>query len=184
MNQMKTHDSQFEPWRSETRHVTYQSRTPWYEISTNGRRRNITCAFHWNLNTRGLAWHVLLLTTTPEPLFRCSLHLRLPHTAKTPRDCLKRDFVAHFRKSQKSWYYDGSMPHQKDCCRLCVASYCSDPSGDRVGPLVGVEEATVTHCDRVPGHASRNDVLWRLSMSHDYDWSWMFLTTASDATKS
>ena len=33
------------------------------------------------------------------------------------------------------------MPHQKYCNRLCVASYCSDPSGDYVGPLVGVLKA-------------------------------------------
>ena len=36
---------------------------------------------------------------------------------------------------------------------LRIVSYCSDPSGDRVGPLVGVAEVTLIHCDRVAGHA-------------------------------
>ena len=45
--------------------------------------------------------------------------------------------MASFRESQASWFYDGSMPHQIDCCRLWVVSYCSDASGDCVSSLVG-----------------------------------------------
>ena len=42
------------------------------------------------------------------------------------------------------------MPHQKDCYRLRVVSYSSDPSGDHVSPI-----AIVRKLDRVAGHATR-----------------------------
>ena len=47
------------------------------------------------------------------------------------------------------------MSHQKDCYRLGVKSYNSDPSGDRVGPLVGVPKAILRHCDCVAGHVTQ-----------------------------
>ena len=43
------------------------------------------------------------------------------------------------------------MSHQKDCYRPGVVSYSSDPSGDCVGPLVGVPAAMSRHYDRVAG---------------------------------
>ena len=46
------------------------------------------------------------------------------------------------------------MLHQKDCYRLGVVSYSSDPSGDCFSPLVGVPESTLRHYDRVAGHAT------------------------------
>ena len=46
------------------------------------------------------------------------------------------------------------MSHQKDCCRLGVVSYSSDPSGDSVGPLVGVPETILKNLDRIAGHAT------------------------------
>ena len=41
-----------------------------------------------------------------------------------------------------------------DCYRLGVASYSSDPSGERIGPLVGVPEAILGHYNRITGHAT------------------------------
>ena len=46
------------------------------------------------------------------------------------------------------------MSHQKDCYRLGVVSYSSDPSDDLVGSLVGVPEAILRYYDRVAGHAT------------------------------
>ena len=46
------------------------------------------------------------------------------------------------------------MPQQKDCYRLRVVSYSSDPSGDHVSPIVGVPEAIVRKLARVAGHAT------------------------------
>ena len=43
---------------------------------------------------------------------------------------------------------------RKTCYRLRVVSYSSNPSGDCVGPLVGVPEATVRHFNRIAGHAT------------------------------
>ena len=66
---------------------------------------------------------------------------RLPHTTKTPRDSLKRDRRCRFEKiADKLIYYDSRMSHQKDCYRLGVLSSSRDPSGARVGLLVGVPE--------------------------------------------
>ena len=65
------------------------------------------------------------------------------------------------------------MSHQKDCYRLGIVIYSSDPGGDCVGPLVGVPEAIFRLYDHVAGHAA----LQRPSTTAK-----TVLKTASDAT--
>ena len=69
------------------------------------------------------------------------------------------------------------MSHQKDCFRLGVVSYCSNPSGDLVGPIVGVPEAILRHYDRVEGHATPQRLYTTAKTAHECS----VLTTASDA---
>ena len=52
------------------------------------------------------------------------------------------------------------MSHQKDCYWLGVISCSRDPSGDHVGPLVGVKEAILRHYVRVAGHATPQLQSW------------------------
>ena len=68
--------------------------------------------------------------------------------------------MAGFRKLQTSWFYDGNMSHQKDCYWFGVVSYSKYPSGDDVGPLVGVPEAILRYYDRVrvAGHATQQQL--------------------------
>ena len=86
--------------------------------------------------------------STKRPLGQDFQHKGSRTPQKLPSDCFN---TTGFRKSQTSCFYDGSMSHQKNCYRLGVVSYSSDPSGDRLGPLVGVLEAILRHYDRVAG---------------------------------
>ena len=76
--------------------------------------------------------------------------LRLPHTANTPRDCLKCEGRAWLVLENRRQSGSTKAACRKDCYRLEVVSYSSDPSGDRVG----VPEAILRHYDRFAGHAT------------------------------
>ena len=59
------------------------------------------------------------------------------------------------------------MTHQKDFYRLGVVSYSSDPSGHRVGPLVGAPKTILKHYERVAGHATQQRPSTTAKMGHD-----------------
>ena len=82
-------------------------------------------------------------------------------------------------KTRPSWQVeenrnDGSMPHQKDSYLFGVVSYSSDPSVDRVGPLVGVPEAIWSHYDRFAGHSTPPRPSTKAKTGHDENWFRLF----------